>query len=78
MDSKHEDPFLRSYNENGPKKVGGGPFKPGSRPDFPDRVVVRMADPRIEDFITPERIVGVDNTPAKDKLEMAENGTGRE
>lgn len=61
----------------GPNLVIDGPPAPGSYPTTPDRSLVRMADPRIEDQIVPSRQkVGVGNRNGKPDLKVAEEGTG--
>ena len=62
----------------GPNLIVGGPSGPGSYPTTPDRTLVRMADPRIENAMIPSRNkVGTNNRNGKPDLIRAEEGTGR-
>lgn len=71
------------YNEPGPKKddgtVVGGPAAPGSYPETPKRVTVRLTDPHIELQDIPKMEAHCHNSrPASQDLLEGENGTGRQ
>lgn len=66
-----------SQQSVGPNLIINGPPAPGSYAFTPDRSLVRMADPRIEDQIVPSRArAGEGNRNGKPDLMAAEEGTG--
>ena len=69
---------LTGYQNIGPKKIVGGPSGAGSYPDTPERTLVKMTDPHIENPIIPPRLYpGPDSTDGKASLVSAEAGSGR-
>lgn len=75
------------FSLTGPKKDGhpgdftiaGGPALPGSYPETPQRITVRLTDPHIEAQEVPGQVTRCHNArPGKDDILGAERGTSRQ
>ena len=68
---------LTGYQSVGPNHIVGGPPAPGSYQSTPDRTLVRMTDPRIEDPMIPGKDLGPGRSPGGPQLAAATLGSGR-